>query len=128
MALPALALAVGLFNAGMSMKSGFDAASRRRRAAVEAARRLRIGHERTLSATTAAGAASGITADSGSLQTYLTTMADEFRRQENLLLKSGIEEADAMRSSAAFGLVGDAAGSLFQFGAANNWFKTPAVR
>lgn len=125
--LPALALGVGLVNAGLSIKSGLDAASLKRQAAREAARRLKLSHDQVIGEATARGAASGVEFESSSLQTYLSTMTNEFRWQESYALKASMEEANALERSALWGGLGDAAGSMFSYGAQNNWFKKPTV-
>lgn len=127
-AIAAAGLGVGLAKTGFSLFSGLEAADRKRAAAREAARRLRLEHDYTLGAARAAGAASGIEFESASLQTYLTTMTDEFRRQEDFNLKAGLDEASAMETAAGFNAFTDTVGSLFSFGQSNNWFKTPPIK
>lgn len=122
------ALGTGLLKGGFSLMAGSEAATRKRRAVEEASRRLRLDHERTLSTTRAVGAASGVAFESASLQTYLTTMTDEFRKQEDFTRKAGLDEASALQDAAGINLFSDTLGSLFSFGARNNWFKSPAVK
>lgn len=124
----AAVLTLGLAKSGMSLTSGFDAATQRRREVDEAVRRLRLQNERTLGLAKLAGASSGQEYESASLQTYLTTMAGEFTRQQNWMKTAGLAEADAMKMSAGFNAVTDVASSLFQFGSANNWFREPALK
>lgn len=94
----------------------------------EQARRLRLQHAATLGEGTARAAASGfesgVPARESSMQTYLTQMADEFRREEDWIRKSADAEASAMKKSAVFGALTGVGSSIFSFGQANNWWKT----
>jgi hypothetical protein len=108
-----LSAGLGIANGLFSLGAAGRAADRRRAAVMETARRLRLTHERTLSETTALGAASGVTMDSAGLQTYLTTMADEFRRQQQFALRAGIDEVNSMEEAAGWNAFGDIAGSMF---------------
>lgn len=131
MALPAIltgvGLAINLAKGFGSFKAGMDASGRRRRAALEGARRLRLEHGQTLGLAKANAAASGIEFESASPQMFLTTMANEFKRQETFALKAGLDEANAMESAAKWGAFSDLSGAMFSFGAQNNWFKTSKV-
>jgi hypothetical protein len=76
---------------------------------------------------TAAGAASGVEFESKSTQDYLAKMTDEFRRQEQWMRDSGYRRADAVDTSSYLGLAGDLGSSMFQYGSANNWWRTPSL-
>lgn len=121
-------LALSLGKTAMSFTAGLDAAAQKRRETAEAVRRLRIHNERVLGQAKLAGASSGVEYESASLQTYLTTMANEFRAEESWMMKAGLKGASAMEQAAGFGAVADIGSSIFQFGSANNWFQTPTVK
>lgn len=87
-------------NAGLSMKATFDAAERKREIYRETARRSRYEFERTVSATRAAGGASGILSDSAQLTNYVDKMREEFDRQEEWNRRSVFEETKAMETAA----------------------------
>lgn len=118
----------GLARAGFGLATGFGAARQRRAAGLEELRRLRLAHERTISETRAVAAASGAEFESSSTQTYLTAMADEFRRQEDWLRKAADAEAGSMQMTSLFNAFSDFGGSMFSFGAMNNWFQQPTAR
>lgn len=90
----------------------------------EQARRLRLQHDSTLGTGTARAAASGFEVEKGSsMQTYLTQMTDEFRREEEWIRKSAKAEADATNRSAIFGALTGVGSSIFSYGNANNWWR-----
>jgi hypothetical protein len=74
------------------------------------------------------GNASGITSDSGSLTKYLGEMGKEFSRQMDWMRDAGERQADMTEMSALFGAAGGLGSNLFQFGAANNWFRSPTIK
>lgn len=120
-------LGLGILKAGYSYSAGMKAADQRKEGVLEAARRLRLENDYTLGAARAAGAASGVEYESASIQTYLGTMEREMRLQENLNTKAGLDEVSAMETAAKFNIFTDSVGSIFSFGKANNWFKTPSI-
>jgi hypothetical protein len=75
-----------------------------------------------------AGGASGITADSGSLTKYLADMSAEFTRQANWMQEAGDQRADATRISSLFNGISSFGSSLFSYGQANNWFRSPTIK
>lgn len=129
MALPLAAISLGVQALGSlgSLGSAFAGASARRREAEEQARRFELGAARTLSATRAAGVASGVTGDSASLQTYLATMSDEFRRQAEWMRKTGSTVAGLGEQAGILGAAQGIGGALFQYGSTNNWFRQPTL-
>lgn len=110
----------GIIGGGLGVFSGNSAreAERRRRAIIdEQARRLQAEHDRTISLAQASGAASGIEYDSGSLQTALTTMTNEFRAQEDLFRKTGYQEIADANTADGWNAFGDLMGGVFSTGA-----------
>jgi hypothetical protein len=106
---------------------GFEQADQQRAETAEQVRRFNLLSRRTTSEATAAGNASGITSDSGSLTKYLAEMSAEFGRQADWMRAAGEQRADNTEMSALFGMAGDLGGSLFKFGASNNWFRKPTI-
>lgn len=117
--------ALSLYGAASSYFAGQDAAAAKRKETAEMARRLMRRNNETLSTATALGAASGITSDSKSLTAYLTDMSAEFRRQADWMKQAGEAGASAIELQSQYGAASNLGSSIFQFGAANNWFKTP---
>lgn len=107
---------------------GFDQADQQRAETAEQVRRFNLLAHRTESLATAEGNASGITSDSGSLTKYLSDMTAEFGRQADWMKTTGEQRAENTEMSALFGMAGDLGGSLFKFGAANNWFRQPTIK
>lgn len=122
------AAALGI-QAGSSLVSFLGAGNQARQQRLETkeqVRRLRLQQEATLSTARAAGAASGVEFGSESLQLYLGAMDAEFRRQADWMKKAGYKRAATTEQAGALGFVSDLGGALFQYGAANNWWrKTP---
>ena len=96
-------------------------------------RRTRLRNDQTIGAATARAGASGVEMGSGSLQTYLTAMTEEFRKQADWTRQMGELEAKSKRDatiaganagqvSSNFKLFGDLGASLYGFGAENKWF------
>jgi hypothetical protein len=103
---------------------GRDEQARQMRAETdEELRRFKLQSAGRVGMARAAGAASGIEFESGSLQNYLSAMTTEFARQADWMKRAGYQRAAAGKSAAGFGLVSDLGSSLFNFGAANNWWK-----
>lgn len=122
-ALPLLALGAGIAG-GLGRLFGSDAeADQREREARERARRQRISNLQTLGKAEAAGYASGITPDSASLQLYLSTMAEEMRKESDWAIKTEMQSASDVRTAGVFGAVTDIGSSVFKFGESNNWWR-----
>ncbi len=95
-----------------------------RRQTRETVRRMQADNNATLGeARVAAGASSGLTYESTSLQDWLTAMDTEFTRQEQDTLRTGMRSARSMERAATWGLIGDLGGTMLQYGAANNWWR-----
>jgi hypothetical protein len=93
----------------------------------EQVRRLELQQKQVLGEATARGAASGVEFGSASLSTYLDAMTQEFKREAEWARETGYRAANATAASGALRLGSDVAGSLFQYGAANNWWRQPAA-
>ena len=116
----------GLFGSGVDE----GAIQARRDAMLERARRAALGNDLELGQAKARAAASGIemgVTGSGSMQTYLSTMAQEFRRQNEWNVTQANKAADISLDALTVNQFGDLSRGLFAFGAANNWFRSPAV-
>lgn len=116
----------GLFGSGVDEQ----AIEARRQQGLEMSRRAALGHDLQLSQGKALAAASGIESPlygSGSMQTYLSTMAAEFRRQNEWNVQQANKAADISYDALTFNQFTDLGRGLFQFGAANNWFRSPSV-
>lgn len=120
-------LAIGAVSAGAQLWSGFGAAGAKKAQVREQTRRMDLERQKTVSEATALGVASGITSDSASLQTYLASMNEEFKRQIDTFRRSGFQDAEAMRTSAVLGAGTTLASSLFSYGAATKWGQAPAL-
>lgn len=120
------ALAGGVLGAAFSFLSGDNKANLQRQQTDEQVRRFQDRNAQTQGQATAAGYASGTTGQ-GSLSMYLNDMSTEFRRQSDWMRQAGYAQADATQSASTFGLASDIGGSLFKFGASQNWFKSPGV-
>jgi hypothetical protein len=124
-------LPLAIAGAGLGVAGAFGSffgkkaqAAEMRRQTLEQVRRDQFQHNTTVGQARTLGAGSGIEYESASLQDYLKNMHDEFKRQEQWTLRSGMKQASAVSSSALFGLIGDLGGTMTQFGAANNWFQS----
>jgi hypothetical protein len=120
-------LGLGVGSSILGMKFGFDQAAQQRKETAEQVRRFQLVKTRTESEATALGNASGITSDSGSLTKYLADMSKEFGKQMDWLRQSGEDRASATEMSSMLGGAANFGSSLFSYGSANNWFRTPAV-
>lgn len=120
-------LGVGVGSSILGGVYGFNQADQQRAETAEQVRRFNVLARRTSSEAEALGNASGVTSDSGSLTTYLSAMQKEFSRQADWMQKAGDTRAENTDMSTLFGMAGDLGGSMFKFGAANNWFKKPTV-
>lgn len=120
-----------LFSLGMSAlgaKFGFDQADEQRQETAETIRRYGVQRRRTVSEGAAMGNASGITSDSGSLRTYLDAMNSEMLKQSGSIQRAGDMKADATQFSSMMGMGSNFGGSVFKFGASNDWFHSPSVQ
>ncbi len=120
-----VALGLGALKSGLDIFGGFQRADRMRRETDEMIRRFTLQGNRAVGKAQAAGAASGVEYDSGSLTAYLTNMTSEFRKQVDWMRQAGEAGASASELSGVFGGLGDLGGSIFNFGAANKWFRSP---
>lgn len=119
-------LGMGLLNAASSRRLARRQAELQRMETDEAVRRFRAEGTTRISAARAFGAASGIEVDSSSLVGHLTRMTTEFEREARWMREAGYAGARLTEQGADARFIGDLGGSLFQFGAANNWWqKTP---
>lgn len=119
-----ISLGLGALSAGTSWFARQSEAKALRAQTEEQVRRMQARNAQTLGQGTAAGAASGVEFDSGSLQSHLSAMSEEFRRQEDLVRQAGMASADATSLAGSLGLVTDLGGALFKYGSDNNWFRT----
>jgi hypothetical protein len=116
-------LGLGALNAGLDIFGGFGRAARIRAETAEAVRRFTMKGEKTISEATAAGAASGITADSESLTKTLTDMSTELKRQADWMRAAGSSQANAAALSGGLEGAESLFGSVFRFGQSRNWFR-----
>lgn len=121
--LAAGALAIGIFKGASDIFGGFGKADAMRRETAEQVRRFTRQGERTISTATALGAASGVTADSGSVTTYINDMTTEFTKQLDWMKQAGAAGANASELSGLFNGISDVGGSIFQYGKLNNWYR-----
>lgn len=119
-----IALGAGLAGAGTSMITGWLAADAQKAAAMEQVRRQDRQNAATYSEATALSGASGVEA-TGSVQTYLAEMTNEFRRQHDWAVKQASQGADLSKLSSVLGGATSIGSSLFSFGAASGWGATP---
>lgn len=106
---------------------GLSAAERRRAETAEAVRRMKLRQEQYFGVATSRAAASGVEFDSESIQTYLTGMADEFRRESEWALKNGMQQASDIQTGAILQAGAGLAQAGFGFAASQNWFQTPKL-
>lgn len=122
------ALASGVFGGVASLLSGNKAAELQKQTSLEQARRAALGNQLRLGEATAAAGASGVEMGTGSMQQYLSTMAAEFRRQNEWAVKQAQEGADLSQLANGLGAATNIGKSLFSFGEANNWWAAkPSV-
>ena len=91
----------------------------------EALRRRILQDQQVLGQATAAGAASGIEFDSTGLQTYLTSMRDEMKRQQEWQRRAGATNVSNMQYGANVGLFTDLGQTFSLFAKQNNYWKGP---
>ncbi|SRR6266540_1166542 len=126
--LAGLALGLQGASAAYSWWRSRDQASQQRAETAESLRRFEEESKRRLSTARAAGAASGIEFESGSIQDSLAKMSAEFGRQAEWIRTAGDRKASSTEMAGNFGLVGDLGGALFGYGNANNWWRdAPSV-
>lgn len=95
-----------------------------RRQTRETVRRMQGENNATLGqARVAAGASSGVTYESTSLQDWLSAMDAEMTRQEQDTLRAGLRSARSMERAAWWNLAGDLGSTVMQAGAMNNWWR-----
>lgn len=123
----AAALGASAVGAAARYFGGQDSARLMRRETDEEVRRFQLEAGRRVSTARAEGAASGVAFDSNSLQTYLADMSAEFEREAQWMRDSGYARARGVDQASTVGLVGDLGGAMFQYGAANNWWRKPSV-
>jgi hypothetical protein len=119
----AASLGLSAIEAGASFLGRQEQARQMRRETDEEVRRFQRQADFRLGAARAAGAASGIEFESRSLQDYLGDMTSEFQRQAQWMRDAGYRKAAGVDQASTFGLVSDLGGSMFSFGAANNWWR-----
>lgn len=121
-------LGIGVGSSILGASLSFDQADQMRADTAERVRRFGLFAKRTQSEAEAMGNASGVTSDSGSLTKYLGEMGKEFSRQTDWMRETGDRQADMTEMAGLFGAAGGLGSNLFQFGAANNWFRSPTIR
>jgi hypothetical protein len=119
---------IGVGSSILGAKFGFDQADQMQKETQEGLRRFFRTSAKTYSMAQAQGGASGITADSGSLTKYLADMSAEFTKQANWMQEAGDQRADATRISSLFNGLSSFGSSLFSFGQANNWYRSPTIK
>jgi hypothetical protein len=119
-------LATNLFSARESSRIARRQSDLQRAETDEAVRRFSAQSRTRISEGRALGAASGIESDSTSITSHLTRMTTEFDRQAEWMKSAGYAGADITKQASDVRYAGDVAGALFQFGAANNWWRKPA--
>lgn len=115
---------------GAKMMGSLEAYSQRESAidqmkvdAVEQYRRTRLASAAKLGETRVQGLASGVTGDSASLQTYLTAMSEELRKESLYSYQTALSRVKDARDASRMQMYTDYTSSMFDFGAANNWFQ-----
>ncbi len=129
MALPLLAvgaLAAGGAKSLMAFGSMGAAAEARKRAAMEELRRDDRTRATTLGRGMAAAGASGIEFGGSSMSTYLTGMAEEFRKEHLWQLEQAKQGKTLADWSNGLDLASSLGGALFKFGDANAWWQKPS--
>ena len=119
------ALAGGLAGAAYGWWNSSQQSAEQRRVLNEQLRRQKMQQAQVLGTATARGAASGIEFESASLQGLLSEMQAEFDRQNAWTRRSGMAAANATDAAGKFNFVADLGSSLFRFGGANNWWRSP---
>jgi hypothetical protein len=120
----AVGAGVGLVG-GLSRYFGGNAqADAMRRQAAEELRRKKLQDAQVFGQTTAAGAASGIDfQESTGLQSYLTSMQAEMRRQQEFMRRSAATNASNVQTAAGFGLLTDLGGTLSNYAKDNAYWR-----
>jgi hypothetical protein len=118
------ALIGGVAGGILGLAGGNAAAAAKKRQAEEAIRRLRIHNAQVLGEAGVGVASSGVDQGSASLQTYLTDMTAEMKRQLDWTRKTGSTDAAQVQQTATFGAMTDIAGAVFKFGQQNNWWQS----
>lgn len=89
----------------------------------ESVRRFKAQAAQEVGGARAAGAASGIEADSASLNNLVGRMEAEYKRQAELLQRAGDNQAGAVATAGTIGLFGDFGSALFSYGRNAGWGK-----
>ena len=110
-----------------SLWGELDGSAQRKRETEEAVRRMKARQAQYLGVATSRAAASGVEFDSSSIQTYLTGMADEFRRESEWAMKNGMRIADAETSASWLGAGAGLAKAGVDFAQSQNWFQSPSL-
>jgi hypothetical protein len=110
-----------------SLWGELDGSNQRRRETEEAVRRMKLRQEQYFGNAVARSAASGVEFDSSTIQTYLTGMADEFRRESEWAMKNGMRIADAESTTAWLGAGAGLAKAGADFAQSQNWFQSPSL-
>jgi hypothetical protein len=127
--LAGLALGLGVASAATQWWLGNKAADAQKEASLEEERRREKERAFVLGETRARAAASGVEFESGSVQSWLSSMEAEFKRQHEWALDQAKRGADLSKLSGSLGFATGIGSSLFQYGAAKNWFRPqPAIR
>lgn len=119
----AIGAGVGLLGGVFSYLGKQSQAQAMRAQAEEELRRRKMADAQTLGQATAAGAASGIEFESGSLQNYLGSMRAEMQRQQEWQRRAGAANASNVSTAATLGLVTDFAGTLDSYARSNNYWR-----
>jgi hypothetical protein len=119
----AIGAGLGALGGIFSWMGSQDQAAKMRAQAEEELRRKKAADEQRLGVATAAGMASGVEADSPSLQAYLSSMQAEMKRQQDWMRKAGAANAGAVSTAGDIGLFTNLGGTLFNYAKQNNWWK-----
>jgi hypothetical protein len=120
----AVGAGVGLVGGLSKYFGGQATADAMRRQAAEELRRKKLQDAQVFGQATAAGAASGIDfQESTGLQSYLTEMQTEMRRQQEYMRRAGATNAGNVSSAAGFGLFTDLGSTLSSYAKDNNYWR-----
>lgn len=109
--------AVGLLGAG-------KAADAQYRQMMEAIRRMKVEQAKVTGEAQVAVNASGVEGSSASLQTYLSSMSAEMRRQLDWTRATGGAQIKNTMEAGTWGALSDWGAAIAKFGQATNWGKT----
>lgn len=108
-----------------SVAGGFAQADQMRATADEQLRRMRLENAEVVGKTAVGIGASGFDVTSNSLQTYLTLMTQEFRRQQDFFKSSSGRAADNVELAGILGGAASLGSAMNQYAAASKMFQTP---